>query len=90
MLSCYVGDLRQNLWLDVYADADWAGDKVDYKSTSGAIIFLEGPATRFPLCAKSAKQTITSFSNPESELVAANLAVRVLGIPFLGVCEKKS
>ena len=60
----------------------------DYKSTSGCIIFLDGPATRFPLGAKSAKQTITSFSIPESELVAANLAVRVLGIPFLGVCEK--
>ena len=33
VLSGYVGDPRQNLRLDLYADADWAGDKVDYKST---------------------------------------------------------
>ncbi len=63
-------------------------DRHDYRSTSGSIIFLAGPITRFPLGAKCAKQTITSFSTPESELVAANLAVRMLGIPFLGACEK--
>ena len=49
---------------------------------------MEGTATRVPLSAKSAKQTITLFSAPESEVVAANLAVRTLGIPYLGVCEK--
>ena len=84
----YVGDACYALGLNLFADADWPGDRTDYKSTSGVIIFLEGPTTRFPLSAKSARQTITSFSIPESELVAANLAVRTLGIPFLGVCEK--
>ena len=88
VLSGYVGDSRDSLGLDLYADADWAGDRHDYKSTSGTIIFLSGQNTRFPLGAKCAKQTITSFSTPESELVAANLGVRTLGIPFLGVCEK--
>ena len=88
VLSGYVGDSRNALLLALYADADWAGERVDYKSTSGAISFLGGPTTKFPLGAECAKQTITSFSAPESELVAANLAVRMLGIPFLGVCEK--
>ena len=88
VLCGYVGDPRGALWLDLYADADCAGDRHNYKSTSGATIFLAGPNTRFPLGAKCAKQTITSFSTPESELVAANLAVRMLGIPFLGACEK--
>ena len=88
VLCGYVGDPRDALGLDLYADVDWAGDGVDYKSTSGAILFLGGPTTKFPLGAKCAKQTITSFSTPESELVAANLAVRMLGIPFLGVGEK--
>ena len=54
VLCGYVGDARNALGLNLFADADWAGDRIDYKSTSGPIIFLEGPATRFPLSAKSA------------------------------------
>ena len=88
VLSGYIGDSRDALGLDLYADVDWAGDWVDYKSTSGAIIFLSGANSRYPFGAKCAKQTITSFSTPESERVAANMAVRMLGIPFLGACEK--
>ena len=88
VLSSFLGDSRSALQLDLYADAVWAGDRVEYKSTSGAIIFLSGPNSKIPLGAECANQIITSFSTPESELVAANLAVGMLGIPFLVVCEK--
>ena len=46
VLSCYIGDSRDVLGLDLYADADWAGNRVDYKSTSGAIILLSGANSR--------------------------------------------
>ena len=55
-----------------YADADFAGDKVDFKSTSGFVI----------LCAKAAidwgswKQTGVARSSTESEIIALDTAAR--------------
>ena len=87
VLSGYIGDNPEDLYLLQYADADWAGDRADYRSTSGAICFLAGPLTRFPLAARCTKQTATSFSTPESELVAANSALRLMGVPTLDFWE---
>ena len=87
VLCGYVGDTLEDLYLDQYADADWAGDKGDYRSTSGAVLFLSGPNTSFPLSAKCAKQTVTSYSTPESELVAANMALRLVALPALDLWE---
>ena len=87
VLCGYVGDALEDLYLDQYADADWAGDKGDYRSTSGAVLFLSGPMTSFPLSAKCAKQTVTSYSTPESELVAANMALRTMALPALDLWE---
>jgi len=50
-----------------YTDADFAGDKTDYRSTSGSIFFFhEGP-----LSWSSKKQTCTALSTTEAEYVAA-------------------
>jgi hypothetical protein len=65
---------RYGLWypkgssfsLNGYTDADWAGDKDDRKSTSGACQFLG----RFLVC-WSSKQNCISLSTAEDEYVAA-------------------
>jgi len=87
VLSGYIGDKQEDLFLLQYADADWAGDRADYRSTSGAICYLSGPLSKFPLAARCTKQTATSFSTPESDLIAANSALRLMGIPSLDFWE---
>ena len=66
---------RYGLWypkgssfiLNGYTDADWAGDKDDRKSTSGACQFLG----RSLVCWSSKKQNCISLSTAEAEYVAA-------------------
>ena len=50
-----------------FSDADYAGDKVDRKSTSGTCHFLE----RSLVCWSSKKQNCVSLSTAESEYIAA-------------------
>ena len=50
-----------------YSDADWAGDKDDRKSTSGACQFLD----RSLVCWSSKKQNCISLSTAEAKYVAA-------------------
>ena len=42
-----------------------------------------GDDTFFPLQAVSRKQTAVSHSTPEAELVAADMALRAIGVPSL-------
>ena len=41
----------------------------------------------FPIAARCIKQTNTSHSTPEAEIVAADAAVRLLGIPILDAMD---
>ena len=83
VLRGYVSDAAGTVRLEVYADADFAGDKTDYKSTSGMFAALVGENTFFPLTARSAKQTAAAHSTLEAELVAASLAMRNFASPAL-------
>ena len=56
-----------NFSLCGYSDSDWAGDKDDRKSTSGACQFLG----RSFVCWSSKKQNCISLSTAEAEYVAA-------------------
>ena len=56
-----------SFFLNGYTDADWAGDKDDRKSTSGACQFLG----RSLVCWSSKKQNCISLSTAEAEYVAA-------------------
>ena len=49
-----------------YADADWAGDINDRRSTSGYLFMMSGAAVSW----KSQKQTCTALSTSEAECVA--------------------
>ncbi len=87
VLRGYVGGKADSVSLRLYADADFAGDRPKFKSTSGVLLALIDDNTCFPLCAKSAKHTCVAHSTVEAEMVAANTAVRTVGIPSLGVWE---
>ena len=49
-MQCVVGDTHDGVWLALYVDADFCGDKEDTKSTSGGLLALEGEDTYYPLC----------------------------------------
>ena len=68
----YVGDPADKCQLRLYTDADLASCKLTKKSTTGVLLALVGPRTWFPLQAVSTKQTASSHSSTESELVAAD------------------
>ena len=71
-----VGTIKDNpedLELRLYVDADFAGDRLSGKSTSGGYLVLYGPNSFFPLAWVSKRQTSTSRSTTESEVVSLGL-----------------
>ena len=86
-LTGFVGDGPSAFKLRVYADADFAGDRPGYKSTSGCFLAMVGPNTFFPLAAKSQRQTAVAHSTPEAEIVSAGHAIRTVGMPALDLWE---
>ena len=82
-----MGDEPEQLSLVQYSDADFASDRADATSTSGIFLALVGPMAFFPLAAHSHKQTAVSHSTAEPEDVAAEAAMREIGVPALGVWD---
>ena len=83
-LEGFIGDKLHACRLFLFADADHAGEH-DNRSTSGCFLTLVGPNTYFPLTAFSKKQTAIAMSSTESEVVAANLSLRAIGLPSSGL-----
>ena len=77
----WVGDSVDALQLNLYVDADLAGDTPSCKSTSGVFFAVCGPHTRWPITGQSKKQPVTSHSTPESEVVAFSRGLRTIGLP---------
>jgi hypothetical protein len=96
---CYINgslEIKLNAWIGnppsdwefvVYSDADFASDKITSKSTSGIFACIRASHTFFPLTATSKRQTCVSHSTPEAEIVAADHAVRTVGLPGLELWE---
>jgi hypothetical protein len=63
---------QANLSVAAYTDADFAGDLVMRKSTSGLLCTANGA----PVIWRSKLQTIVAQSTAEAEFVAASMAVR--------------
>ena len=82
-----VGDTLDKVQLVDFTDADFAGDPVTLRSTSGVFLCLVGPNTFCPLSAVSKKQSCVSDSTPEAEIVALDLAVPSEGIPAILLWE---
>lgn len=60
--------------LNAYSDADWAGDRTDRKSVSGAAIFYRGNLIQW----LSRKQSTVALSTAEAEYVASALTATEL------------
>ncbi|KFD60147.1 LOW QUALITY PROTEIN: hypothetical protein M514_27675 [Trichuris suis] len=60
--------------LQCYVDAEWAGDKTDRKSTSGYVFKLG----KSPVAWSSRKQSLVALSSTEAEYVAASHACKEL------------
>ena len=84
----FIGDTADELELGLFSDADFAGDKATLRSTSGVFLALYGAHSFFPLSAQSKKQTAVSHSTVEAEIVAADHAIRVSGLPALPLWER--
>ena len=85
----WVGDKIEDLSLGLFADADFAGCAQSLRSTSGSHLQVQGKFTRFPLAGGSKRQGCVSHSTPEAEIVAADTALRTLGIPALSLWKAK-
>lgn len=86
-LESFVGDDAKSCNVMLYTDADFAGDTQGSKSTSGCYIAIAGPNTFAPITALCKEQTCVSQSSTESEIVAAEYAIRSEGLHILTFWE---
>ena len=86
-LRGFIGDNSGAWRLRLFADADFAGERPGFKSTSGSFLVVAGPHTNFPISATCAKQTAVAHSTPEAEIVSAEAALRLCGFPALDLFE---
>ena len=86
-MTGWVGDDACGVSPHIFADADFAGDAKTSRSTSGVHLALLGPNTVFPLTGQPKKQGCVSHSTPEAEVVAADHALRIAGIPCLDLWD---
>ncbi len=83
----FVGDRPEELELGLFSDADFAGDRDKMRSTSGVFLALYAPHAFYPLSARSKKQPAVSHSTVEAEIIAADHAIRISGLPALPLWE---
>ena len=86
-LAGSINDKEEDLELQLYVDADFAGDKENARSTSGGFLVLRGPTSFFPLAWVSKRQTSTSRSTTESEVISLVYSLYQEGIPSLQLWE---
>ncbi len=84
----WVGTHPSAFSLHLFADADFAGCTKTAKSTSGIYFRVQGPATCFSLSDGFKRQDGIRHSTPEAEMVAADAAVRLEGIPALSLWSR--
>ena len=81
-------DDPQQLELALFVDADFAGDRDDAKSSSGALLVLKGPNTWFPLTWIAKKQSAVSRSTTEAELISMAYALFSEALPMLNLWDR--
>ena len=82
-----IQDKPEDLELKLFVDADFAGDRSTARSTSGGFLALTGPSSFFPLAWISKRQTSTSRSTTESEVVSLAYSLYQEGLPALQLWE---
>ena len=84
----YAGDHPRDCKLVMFADASFAGDIKDSKSTTGGILYLMGPNTCVHLNHIVKKQGAVSHSSTEVEVIALDTCLRTEALPALMLWEK--
>lgn len=69
------------------ADASFAGNIIDSKSTSGGVLCIVGPRTFVLVSWVCKKQGAISHSSTEAEVIALEMVLRMEGIPALDPWE---
>ena len=82
-----VGDSKESLQLELYVDANFAGDPNSKFSTSGVWFGVGGPHTRASVCCLPKRHTARAFPTAEAEIVAYALGLRTEGLPGLDLWE---
>ena len=83
-----IRDPLEDLTLVLFVDADFCGDREDTKSTTGAYLVLTGPnGTCFPLSWIVKKQSATSRSTTEVEMIALAYALFNEALPTVGLWD---
>ena len=82
-----VNDLPKDLKLLLFVDADLCGNSLTSRSTSGGFLVLAGPDTWFPLMWISKRQTATSRSTTEAEMVSLATALFSEAMPCMDLWE---
>ena len=82
-----VGDQPSDIKLRLYVDADFSGEVTDTKSTSGGYLVLYGPRTFYPLMWLSKRQTSTSRSTTEAEVVSLAASLFSEAIPVMDLWD---
>ena len=70
-----------------YADADFAGDQKDSKSTNGGYLCVVSPRSHCQISATSKKQTAVSHPTLEAEIVSADHSLKTEGLPALDLFD---
>ena len=73
----------------MYTDADWNGDPTTTKSTNGLYVELWSPSSGhcWPITWQSKKQTCTSSSTAEAEVISLSWGLRSEGLPLQSFVE---
>ena len=86
-LICKVNDKPEDLKLLLFVDADLSSELDDARSTSGGFLVLAGPNTWFPLAWLSKRQTSTSRSTTEAEVVALAASLFSEALPTMSLWD---
>jgi hypothetical protein len=86
-LTGTVNDPLDQLMLKLCVDADFAGDRINAKNTSGGFLCLSGPNTFFPLQWISRRQTSVSRPTTESEVVSLAHSLFLEALPMCNMFD---
>ena len=87
-LTGTVNDPKEKLWLELYVDADLAGDREDAYPTNGAWLVLAGENTYFSFTWLSKTQSAISRSTAESEIIALAHALFLEALPMCALWDR--
>ena len=86
---CYVAkdSTLDTIEVQLHADADLAGERPSFRSTSGNLLSIQGKFTDFLVSCRSKTEKFASCSTPESELASASRGMRAMAMPALDLLD---